>query len=192
VISVGEALARVCEAVPLLGAERISLESAVGRIGGGDDVSARAVPAAANSAMDGYAVRHADLASIPSRLRIVATEPAGTVVATPLGAGTAVKLFTGSVIPPGADTVVRVEDTDERDGTVTVRVAPARGANVRAAGEDVRPGQVVVPAGTVLGPADVGVLASVGCLVPLVHQRPRVAILSTGTELVEADEEASA
>ncbi len=188
-IPVGEALARVCEAVTVLGAERVSLDGALGRVAAEDVVSARTVPAAANSAMDGFAVRHADLAPAPARLRIVATEPAGTVVTAALGAGTAVKLFTGSVIPPGADTVVRVEDTEEREGTVVVRVAPARGANVRAAGEDVSPGQVVVPAGTVLGAADVGVLASVGCLVPLVHRRPRVTILSTGTELVEADEE---
>jgi len=189
VIPVGEALARVCEAVSVLGVERVSLDGALGRVAAEDVVSTRAVPSAANSAMDGYAVRHADLAAAPPRLRIVATEPAGTVVAGPLGAGTAVKLFTGSVIPPGADTVVRIEDAEERDGTVLVRVAPARGANVRGAGEDIRPGQVVVARGTVFGPADVGVLASVGCLVPVVHQRPRLAILSTGTELVEADEE---
>ena len=188
-IPVGDALARVCEAVSVLGVERVSLEGALGRVAAEDVVSTRAVPAAANSAMDGYAVRHADLGAAPARLRIVATEPAGTVVAALLTAGTAIKLFTGSVIPPGADTVVRVEDTEERDGAVTVRVVPARGANVRAAGEDLRPGQVVVAARSVIGPADVGVLASVGCLVPLVHQRPRVAILSTGTELVEADEE---
>src|SRR2546422_265930 len=112
-----------------------------------------------------------------ARLRLVAVEPAGSVVDTPVAPGTAVKLFTGSVIPSGADTVVKVEDTEERDGTVVVRAAPARGANVRAAGEDVRPGQVVVAAGTVIGPADLGVLASVGCAALAVHRRPRVAIL---------------
>jgi len=125
---------------------------------------------------------------VPARLRVVAVEPAGSVVDTPVEPGTAVKLFTGSVIPRGADTVVKVEDTEERDGTVVVRAAPARGANVRPAGEDVRPGQVVVAAGTVIGPADLGVLASVGCAALAVHRRPRVAILPTGAELVEVDE----
>src|SRR5439155_1286725 len=102
--------------------------------------------------------------------------------------GTVVKLFTGSVIPPGADTVVKVEDTEERDGWVVVRAAPAPGANVRPAGEDIRPGQVVVAAGTAIGPADLGVLASVGCATLVVHRRPRVAILPTGAELVEVGE----
>jgi molybdopterin molybdotransferase len=121
-------------------------------------------------------------------LRVAAVEPAGSVVDRALVPGTAVKLFTGSVVPPGADTVVRVEDTDGGDDTVTIRQAPARGANVRDAGEDVRPGQTVVSEGTVIGPADIGLLASVGRATLLVHQRPRVAILCTGSELVEVDE----
>jgi molybdopterin molybdotransferase len=187
-ISVGEALAQVCAAATALGAERVTLGEALGRVAIEDAVSSREVPAAANSAMDGYAVRHADLATSPAALRIVAVQPAGTVTETPVDAGTAVKLFTGSVIPGGADTVVRVEDTEERDGTVTVRVAPARGANIRNAGEDIRPGQVVLAAGTLIGPADVGLLASIGRATVLVHRRPQVAILSTGTELVEVDE----
>jgi molybdopterin molybdotransferase len=138
--------------------------------------------------MDGYAVRHADLAAGAARLRIVAHEPAGTVTTARVEPGTAVKLFTGSVIPAGADTVVRIEDTEERDGSVAVHTPPVRGANVRGAGEDVRPGDVVLAAGTPIGPADLGVLASVGRATILVHQRPRVAILATGSELVEVDE----
>jgi molybdopterin molybdotransferase len=187
-ISVDEALAEVCAAATALGGERVTLGDALGRVAIEDVVSTREVPASANSAMDGYAVRHADLATSPATLRIVAVQPAGTVTETRVDAGTAVKLFTGSVIPRGADTVVRVEDTEERDGTVAVRVAPACGANVRHAGEDIRPGQVVLAAGTPIGPADVGLLASVGRATVLVHRRPQVAILSTGTELVEVDE----
>jgi molybdopterin molybdotransferase len=188
-IPVGEALAQVCATATALGGERVTLGEALGRVAIEDAVSAREVPAAANSAMDGYAVRHADLGTTPpATLRIVAVQPAGTVTETRVEARTAVKLFTGSVIPGGADTVVRVEDTEERDGTVTVRVAPARGANVRNAGEDIRPGQVVLAAGTLIGPADVGLLASIGRATVLVHRRPQVAILSTGTELVEVDE----
>jgi molybdopterin molybdotransferase len=187
-ISVGEALAQVCAAATALGGERVTLREALGRVALEDTVSTREVPSAANSAMDGYAVRHADLAASPAALRIVAVRPAGTVTETRVDAGTAVKLFTGSVIPGGADTVVRVEDTEEHDRTVRVHVAPARGANIRNAGEDIRPGQVVLAAGTLIGPADVGLLASIGRATVLVHRRPQVAILSTGTELVEVDE----
>jgi molybdopterin molybdotransferase len=188
VISVGEALARVCDAASVLGAERVALLDALGRVAAEDVVSTRAVPVAANSAMDGYAVWHDDLRTIPARLRIVAVEPAGTVVETAVVPGTCVKLFTGSVIPPGADTVVRIEDAEERDGGVVVRRDPGAGANVRGAGEDVRPGAVVLARGHVIEPADVGVLASVGRPSALVHQRPRVAIVATGSELVEIEE----
>jgi len=188
VISVREALRIVCDATAVLGAERLSLPAALGRVAAEDVVSARAVPAAPNSAMDGYAVRHADLARVPARLRIIAVEPAGSVVGETITAGTAVKLFTGSVVPRGADTVVRREDTEEREGEVVVQRAPARGANIRDTGEDIRPGQVVVATGNVLGPADLGVLASVGRAAIAVHQRPRVVIVATGSELVEVDE----
>lgn len=187
-IPVGEALATVCGAARVLGAERVGLAAALGRVAAEDVRSTRAVPAAANSAMDGYAVRHADLATLPARLRIVAVEPAGTVVDRAVEPGTAIKLFTGSVVPVDADTVVKVEDTQASGDVVVVRAAPARGANVRAAGEDIAAGSTVVARGTPLGPADVGVLASVGCATVLVHRRPTVAIVSTGSELVEVDE----
>jgi len=188
VIPVGEALARVLEATPVLGPERTAILAALGRVAAADVVSRRTVPAAPYSAMDGYAVRHADVSAAPAYLRIVAVEPAGTVVATAVEPGTAVKLFTGSVIPRGADAVVRIEDCEEEGDRLHVRVPVPLGANIRAAGEDVEPGQVVLARGTVVGPADVGVLASVGRSSVLVHQRPRVAILSTGSELVEVDD----
>jgi len=188
VIPVGEALARVLEATPVLGAERTAILAALGRVAAADVVSRRTVPAAPYSAMDGYAVRHGDVSAAPAHLRIVAVEPAGTVVTTAVERGTAVKLFTGSVIPPGADAVVRIEDCEEEGDRLLVRAPVPLGANIRAAGEDVEPGQVVLARGTVVGPADVGVLASVGRSSVLVHQRPRVAILSTGSELVEVDD----
>jgi molybdopterin molybdotransferase len=188
VIPVGEALATVCGAARALGAERVGLAAALGRVAAEDVCSTRAVPAAANSAMDGYAVRHADLETLPARLRIVAVEPAGTVVERAVEPGTAIKLFTGSVVPAGADTVVKVEDTQASGDVVVVRAGPVRGANIRAAGEDIAAGSTVVARGTPLGPADVGVLASVGCATVLVHRRPTVAIVSTGSELVEVDE----
>jgi molybdopterin molybdotransferase len=189
VISVGEALRAILDATPVLGAERVLLAPAVGRVAAEDVVSTRAVPAAANSAMDGYAVRGDDVRSAPARLRLIGSAPAGTLLEGSVAPGTAAKIFTGSVVPEGADTVVRVEDTEERDGTVIVQVPVKPGANVRSAGEDIEIGAVVVRAGALLGPADVGVLASVGRATVAVHRRPRVAILSTGAELVEVDEE---
>ncbi len=188
VIAVGRALRLVLDATPVLGTERVGLAAACGRVAAEAVVSTRAVPAAANSAMDGFAVRGADVATAPARLRIVGSAPAGTLLDVPVEAGTAAKIFTGSVVPDGADTVVRVEDTEEHDGVVTVQVPIRPGANVRLAGEDIAPGAVVVPAGTVLGPADVGVLASLGRATVAVYRRPRVTILSTGAELVEVDE----
>jgi len=188
VIPVGEALARILEATGVLGAERTAILAALGRVAAEDVVSRRAVPAAPYSAMDGYAIRHADVSAAPARLRVVAVEPAGTVVSTVVEPGTAVKLFTGSVIPSGADAVVRIEDCEEEGERLVVRTPVPHGANIRATGEDVEPGQVVLARGTVLGPADVGVLASVGRSTVLVHQRPRVAILSTGSELIEVDD----
>jgi molybdopterin molybdotransferase len=188
VISVTEALGTILDATPVLGPERVALADACGRVAAETVTSGRAVPADDNSAMDGFAVRADDVARAPARLRIVGSAPAGSVLAEPIQAGTAAKIFTGSVIPAGADTVVRVEDTDEADGVVTVRVAIARGANVRPRGEDIAPGATVLQPGTVVGPADVGVLASVGRAALAVHRRPRVAIVSTGAELVEIDQ----
>ena len=187
-ISVGDALACVIDATPRLGTERVSLAGALGRVAAEAVQSVRAVPNAANSAMDGYALRHTDAARPGARLRVVGVVPAGTVRTEPVVAGTAVKIFTGSAVPPGADAVVKVEDTEEQGGVVTVAIAVPLGNNIRNAGEDVAPGQEVLAPGAVIGPADVGVLASVGRATVVVHRRPRVTILSTGSELVEVDE----
>ena len=186
-ISVGDALRCVLDATPRLATERLSLVDGCGRVAAEAVASARAVPNAANSAMDGYALRHADAAA-GARLRVVGVIPAGTVRTEPVVPGTAVKIFTGSAVPPGADAVVKVEDTEEQGGVVTVHVAVPPGSNIRNAGEDVAPGQVVLAPGAVIGPADVGVLASVGRSTVVVHRRPRVTILSTGSELVEVDD----
>ena len=163
VIPVGQALRTVLDATPVLGAERVLLPTPLPvawrrRTSGRE----RTVPARANSAMDGFAVRGEDVRNAPARLRIVGSAPAGTLLDVPVLPGTAAKIFTGSVVPDGADTVVKVEDTEEGAGVVTVRVPIAAGANVRLPGEDIRQGALVVEAGTVLGAADLGVLASVG------------------------------
>lgn len=187
-LSVRQALDRVLADVAPGGVERIGILDAVGRVLAEDVRSLRDVPAFANSAMDGYAVRHADVASAPARLRVVGVAAAGGEAAGVVAGGTAVKIMTGAPIPPGADTVVRVEDTRSDGDHVVVNVPARGGANIRDAGEDVRAGDVVLRRGRRLSPAGVGLLASVGRVVLLVVQRPRVAILSTGNELVEADE----
>jgi len=188
VISVGEALRIVVETARPLGFERVALLDACGRVAAEDMTSSRAVPAADNSAMDGFAVRAEDVAEPGARLRIVGSIPAGSVRGESLARGTAVKIFTGSVVPPGADTVVRIEDAETAGEHVTVTIAHPRGANVRLAGEDIAVGATVVHAGHEIGPADVGVLASLGRAAIAVHRQPRIAILSTGAELVEIDE----
>ncbi len=187
-ISVVEAISTILDATPVLGASRLPLAEVLGCVAAEDVTSSRAVPGADNSAMDGFAVHASDVATAPARLRIVGTVPAGSLLGERIAKGTAVKIFTGGVVPDGADTVVRVEDTETADGVVTVRVPIKAGANVRPRGEDIAPGQVVLARGTLIGPADLGVLASIGVGTVLAHRRPRVAIVSTGAELVEIDQ----
>jgi molybdopterin molybdotransferase len=121
----------------------------------------------------------------PVRLRVLETVAAGAVPSQPVRGGCATRIMTGAPVPDGADAVVRVEDTSDADGDVLIGAAVQSGANVRHAGEDVRAGDVVLRPGRTLRPADLGVLASVGVAVVRVARRPRVAILSTGDELVD-------
>jgi molybdopterin molybdotransferase len=189
-ISVREALDVVIDAVAPLAAERVGLLETTGRVIAEDVRSLRDVPGYANSAMDGYAVRAADVAQAPARLRVVGAAPAGAPLPLPhVGAGEAVKIMTGGAVPPGADTVVKVEDTDAGSETVEIREAPKPGANIRQPAEDIAAGTTVLQRGRRISPADVGLLASIGRSFVQVHRRPTVAIVSTGDELVEADEE---
>ncbi len=187
-ISVSEALSRVLESVSPLAAERVGIFDAVGRTLAEDIHAGREVPAYANSAMDGFAVRHHDLETLPATLRVVGTVAAGAAALPEVRDGTAARIMTGGALPPGADTVVRVEDTSSEGDSVVIRAAGPRGHHVRHPGEDIRSGELVLAHGTRLGPAAVGVAASVGRSLLLVTRRPRVAILSTGNELVEADQ----
>lgn len=136
-----------------------------------------------NSAMDGYAVRAADVTP-GGTLRVVADLAAGTAEEPRVEPGTAARIMTGAPLPAGADAVVPVEVTDGGTVTVTITTPPATGDHIRRAGEDAVPGDLVVAAGTALGPAHIAALASVGCASALVHRRPRVAVISTGDELV--------
>jgi len=136
-----------------------------------------------NSAMDGYAVRAADVTPGVT-LRVVADLAAGSADEPRVEPGTAARIMTGAPLPLGADAVVPVEVTDGGTVTVTITTPPAPGDHIRRAGEDAVPGDLVVSAGTALGPAHIAALASVGRPSALVHRRPRVAVVSTGDELV--------
>lgn len=146
------------------------------------------VPPFTNSAMDGYAVVASDLAEAPTRLEVIEEVAAGHVARSTVVSGTAIKIMTGAPVPSGADTVVRVEDTAMEGSLVTVNVSPEPGENVRPAGGDLARGEVVFPAGTRLTPHHLGVLTSLGVASPLVHRRPRVAVLSTGDEVMSTGE----
>lgn len=143
-------------------------------------------PAFASSAMDGYAVRVAD---VPGDLRVVGEVAAGSMPSVAVTAGTAVRIMTGSPLPEGTEAVVRVEDTAESDGTVTVKVTVTAGQSLRAAGEDLRAGDEVLPAGTRIGAAQLAALLRTTPAEVRVHPRFRVAVVSTGDELVPAGTE---
>lgn len=190
-LSVEEASARILEDIAPVDAETIAIREALGRVLHHDVLSPVTLPPWDNASMDGYAVRAEDVRAAspehPVALPVVETIAAGQTARQELRGGTAMRIMTGAPIPAGADSVIRVEDSD--GGTTIVLVRDARDAlkNVRPRGEDLRAGEVAVPAGTIIGPAHIGVLASVGAARLEVHRRPRVAILASGDELVDID-----
>ena len=185
-IPVADGQARIlAQVVRSLAPEPVALTEALGRVLARDVVAPFDVPPADNSAVDGYAIRVADLAPAErARLRVVSDLAAGSTFDRPLGPGEALRIMTGAPIPVGADTVVPQELAEREDGDVRLEAVPV-GANVRARGEDVLAGAVVLRAGSVLRPQDLGLLASLGQGEAWVHGRPRVAVLSTGDEVVE-------
>lgn len=162
---------------------RVAVAGSLGLTLAENVVAAADSPTFASSAMDGYAVRVQD---VPGSLAVVGEVAAGHVPDVPVAEGTAVRIMTGSAIPEGAEAVVPVEDTDERDGRVTVRVATTPQRHIRPAGDDVRAGDVVLRAGQVIAPAQLAALLTIGAATVSVHPAARVAVLSTGDELVEA------
>jgi molybdopterin molybdotransferase len=185
-----EVQAEILAAVPALGATRVPLGEALGAVLTEPVVAGESVPPFANTAMDGYAVRAADTdaasAGVPVRLRVVGELPAGRAPTVAVGAGEAIRIMTGAPMPAGADAVVMVERTERvGDDAVLVRVPAQLGDHVRPIGGDVVSGATVFDAGTVLGAAHVGVLATLGLSEIAVHARARVGVLSTGDELVE-------
>ncbi|HEX4493175.1 MAG TPA: gephyrin-like molybdotransferase Glp [Acidimicrobiia bacterium] len=189
-ISLTDAQARVLEGIERLAPAPMRPAEALGLVLAADVVASEAVPPFANTAMDGYAVRAADTAgaseAAPVRLRVVGELPAGRAPSTPVAAGEAIRIMTGAPIPDGADAIVMVERT-ARDGDDAVRIHAAAQVrdHVREAAGDIAPGTVVFGAGTVVRPAHLGVLASLDVDSVDVFPRARVAVLSTGDELVE-------
>ena len=183
-ISIDEAIDAVLGEVRPLPAETAPLLEALGRATAAEIVSPERVPGFDNSAMDGYAVQGAELQAGRREFRVTIDIPAGLWFAETVGAGDAAKIMTGAPLPAGVDTVVPVELTAQHGDTLVVEEPVQPGANVRRAGEDVAEGDVLFPRGARLGPAEIGLLASVGCDSVSVARRPRVAILATGSELV--------
>ena len=200
-LSVEEAQERILRAFRPLETERVDLFQALDRVLAEDIQADMNIPPLDNTAMDGYAVRAADTAAAsvdhPVLLKVIHDLAAGYVTDLRVEPGTAIRIMTGAPIPGGADAVVPFEDTGEGQGDshgsesrgqVQVLKAARKGANIRSAGEDVHLGEKVLTKGSVVRPAEVGLLASVGRPSVLVHRRPRVAILATGDELVGVDQ----
>ncbi len=199
VLSVEEAQGRILATVRVLEPERVPILEALGRVLAEEVTADRDIPPLANSAMDGYAVRAADVAQVPARLQVIGEAPAGRLCLVEVGPGTAVRIMTGAPLPAGADAVVPFEHTRPVRSLDWQPAAPDQsaagewvevlrethpGANVREAGEDVRAGQVVLFPGHVLRPQEIGMLAALGRMEVAVIRRPRVAILATGDEVV--------
>jgi molybdopterin molybdotransferase len=183
-ISVEEALARLLAPLAAVPPEQISLADAVGRVLAEDVAARRTQPPFAVSAMDGYAVRAEDVAKLPARLRIVAEIPAGAGFGGRLGRGEAARIFTGAPLPDGADAIVIQEDTERQGDQVEVKEGAPKGRYVRRAGLDFAEGDVLLRAGRRLTPRDIGLAAAMNRPWLFVYRRPRVAILSTGDEIV--------
>jgi molybdopterin molybdotransferase len=184
-LTVEEALGQILARTAVLETESLDVTGALGRILAEPVVSGREIPPWANSSMDGYAIRAADTRGGPARLRVVGRIAAGALPSRAVGAGEAMRIFTGAPLPEGADAVVPQEDVEVDGEAVRVPGSVADAAYVRPRGEDVRKGDHVLSPGQRLGPAEIGLLATLGHSPVRVHRRPRVAILSTGNELAD-------
>ncbi|WP_237097506.1 molybdopterin molybdotransferase MoeA [Nitrospina gracilis] len=191
-ITVDEALASILAKIEPKGLEKVSITEALGRVLAEDITARRNNPPLDNSAMDGYAVIAGDIQSAtpesPVKLELVDEVAAGSIGKITLKSNQAIRIMTGAPIPPGADTVLMQEDTDKNGSFVYAKDKATVGENIRLAGEDVKTGDVVVPKGGVITPAHVGMMAVCGRSSVTVGQRPTVAILSTGDEIVDLDQ----
>ena len=183
----------VLDASAVLGLEKISILDALGRVLGEDIVAERDNPPWDNSAMDGFAVRSEDIKQEhaiqkPATLTVIEDVPAGKMPTKTVGPGQAIRIMTGAPIPHGADTVLKVEDTEHTPESVRVFKPEPRGSNIRPQGEDVKKGDCIIAKGTAIRPGEAGMLAILAKSFVFAYQRPRVAILSTGDELADLDE----
>ena len=178
----------ILSSVSPLGVERVELLAALGRVVAEDVAAPWDLPLCDNSAMDGFAVREADC-RVGGSLRVTGYIPAGGAATPAIDPGCAVRIMTGAPIPPGCDAVVPVEETEERNDAFLLRERVNRLQHIRFRGEDVRSGDTVVSAGAVIRPPEISMLASFGKATVPVYRRARVAILSTGDELIELGEQ---
>lgn len=186
-ISFEDAQGRILDHVGPLGAETVSIHEATGRVLAGEIVAPFDMPSADNSAMDGFAVRSGECRG-PAALKVTGYRPAGFSGETPVSPDCAVRIMTGAPLPGGYDAVVPLEEAREEDGIVRIRGPVKPGTHVRVRGEDVKTGDRVLRAGTVLRPPEISLIASFGNVRVPVYRRPKVAILATGDELVEPGE----
>lgn len=191
-LTVEQAQAAVLAHIAVIGVERLPLPQALGRILAEPILAPHDNPPWDNSAMDGFALRHADIteaaAVAPITLTVIEDIPAGKVGQKVVGAGQAARIMTGAPVPAGADTVIPVEDTRSTPDRVEILNPPHPGANIRRRGEDMRAGETLIDARTECGPGEIAVLASAQRTFLPVYRRPTVAIISTGDELVEIDQ----
>ena len=191
-LSAAEAARRILDEVRRQPALRMPLDDALDAVLAETVISSLDIPAWTNSAMDGYAARGADVQGAseerPVRLAVVEHIPAGRFPTRAIGPGECARIFTGAPLPEGADTVIRQEDTDLGAEVVAIVRDRDVGVNIRRAGEDIRRGQTVLAEGSELGPAELGVLASLAVADPLVFRQPRVAVLGSGDEIVDVNQ----
>jgi molybdopterin molybdotransferase len=191
-IRVEEALDQILSAFSPLGLEKVGILDALGRVLGEDIAAPRNIPPKDNSAMDGYALRWQDTRGAspetPVLLDVVEDIPAGNIPQLKVSGGQASRIMTGAPIPAGANAVLRMEDTEKAGHEVRIFAEVKNGQDIRRAGEDVKAGENVIPRDTVVRPAEAGMLAAVGRSFVSVYQRPLVAVLATGNELVDIDE----
>ncbi|MBI3444801.1 MAG: molybdopterin molybdotransferase MoeA [Magnetospirillum sp.] len=183
-ISVEVARETILAGIQPVGTEVIGLNQAVGRILAEDLVARVSHPPVAVSAMDGYALKAADLAPLPRRLKVIGLSAAGAPFAGTVSEGETVRIFTGAAIPPGADTVIMQENVRKDDDSVEILTGAPVGRHVRPAGLDFSTGDMLLPVGTLMGARAVGLAAAMNCPNLTVRRRPRIAILSTGDEIV--------
>ncbi len=192
-LTVAEARKRVLASISRLQEVELPLLEALGLSLAQDAVAPYNIPPFDNSAMDGYAVRAADVAAAshgaPAELAVLGDLPAGYVATTAVGEGEALRIMTGAPMPQGADTVVPVEETRVEGERVLILEGLPAGSHLRRAGEDVRAGETALEAGSAIGPAELGMLASLGCARPLCFRRAVAGIIATGDELVGVEEE---